>query len=96
MYEWVEEWKPYKEWLIPADILNPSIQRTKVVEKVSVTAPALVYPRDAILTREQCAEWLQVSVNTIDRMYLPQVRVGERAVRFIVGRVLDELEVRAE
>jgi hypothetical protein len=28
-FEWVEEGKPYREWLIPAEVINPQIGSLK-------------------------------------------------------------------
>lgn len=54
------------------------------------------YPPEAILTAEQVAAWLQVSVSQVQRMNLPAVPVGKRRYRYIAGQVLEELRRRAE
>ncbi len=53
-------------------------------------------PREAVLTTEQVAEWLQVSPEQVRRMNLPAIAVGKRKWRYIVGQVLDTLAKRAE
>lgn len=45
-------------------------------------------PREAILTREQTARWLQMSVRSLDRSPIPRVKVGTR-VRYSVEAVLE-------
>ena len=45
-------------------------------------------PREAILTREQTARWLQMSVRSLDRSQIPRVKVGTR-VRYSVEAVLE-------
>ena len=57
---------------------------------------AYVPPRDAILTTEQVADWLQISPEQVRRMNLPAVAVGKRKWRYCAGQVLDALEKRAE
>ncbi len=52
--------------------------------------------RDAILTTEQVAAWLQVSPEQVRRMNLPAIAVGKRKWRYVAGQVLDALEKRAE
>lgn len=54
------------------------------------------YPPEAILTTEQLAAWLQVSVTQVQRLNLPAVPVGKRRWRYIAGQVLEELRRRAE
>jgi len=44
-------------------------------------------PRESILTREQTARWLQMSVRSLDRSTIPRVKVGHQ-VRFSVEAVL--------
>jgi len=55
-----------------------------------------VPPRDAILTTEQLAEWLQISPEQVRRLGLPAIAVGKRKWRYLMSQVLDELEKRAE
>jgi hypothetical protein len=55
------------------------------------TAP----PREAILTREQAARWLQMSVRSLDRSSIPRVKVGTR-VRYSVEAVLEWIRRGAE
>lgn len=57
---------------------------------------ARVPPREAILTAEQVADWLQVSVSQVHRMNLPAIAVGKRRFRYVAGQVLDALQERAE
>jgi len=52
--------------------------------------------RDAILTTEQVADWLQISAEQVRRLNLPAISVGKRKWRFIAGQVLDALHQRAE
>ena len=54
------------------------------------------YPPEAILTADQLAAWLQVSVSQVHRLNLPAVRVGKSRYRYIAGQVLEELRRRAE
>lgn len=39
-YEWVEEDKPYREWLVPAAIVNPLIVAIRIVEGFSAPVRA--------------------------------------------------------
>lgn len=57
--------------------------------------PIFAPPRDAVLTKEQLARALQVSLRQVDRLNLPAVALGHRTVRFLWGQVLDELKRRA-
>lgn len=52
--------------------------------------------RDAVLTTEQVADWLQISTDQVRRLNLPAVAVGKRKWRYVCGLVLDELKRRAE
>jgi len=55
------------------------------------------YARAAILTQEQLAEWLQVSVSVAKGLGLPKLRLpGSRLVRYSAGQVLDYLEGRPQ
>lgn len=63
-------------------------------ETVTTFGPP-VYPREAVLTREQLAAALQVGPGKIDEMALPVVRAGERTHRYVYGVVLDELARRS-
>ena len=56
----------------------------------------ITYPRDAIVTVEQVAAALQVSVKTVQRMDLPTIYIGRRTARYLWGAVLDILAERAQ
>ena len=45
-------------------------------------------PREAILTREQTAHWLQMSVRSLDRSAIPRIKLRTQ-VRYSVDSVLD-------
>jgi hypothetical protein len=32
-YEWIEEGKPYREWLMPAALINPRTRRLRIVDQ---------------------------------------------------------------
>jgi hypothetical protein len=64
--------------------------------EAGVLLPSSAPPRDAILTTEQVAEWLQVSPEQVRRMNLPAIAVGKRKWRYVAGQVLDALAKRAE
>jgi hypothetical protein len=55
----------------------------------------LSYPPEAILTTEQVADWLQVSVRTVKSWPLPRLKLPGTTVRFSAGQVLAYLEGRA-
>ena len=55
----------------------------------------LAYPPSAILTTEQLASWLQVSVSTVKTWPLPRLRLPGQTVRYSAGQVLAYLEGRA-
>lgn len=53
------------------------------------------YPREAILTIEEVAKALRVSVKTVMRADLPTVYIGKQVPRYIWGQVFDVLKERA-
>lgn len=53
------------------------------------------YPREAILTVEEVAKALRVSVKTVQRLDLPTVYLGKQTPRMIWGQVFDILCERA-
>jgi len=59
-------------------------------------AVSFVPPRDAVLTTEQVAAWLQISPEQVRRMNLPAVPCGKNKWRYIASQVLTALEKRAE
>lgn len=62
-----------------------------------MTAPdtAVTYPRDTILTEEQVAEALHISVEKVKKADLPTIYFG-RDRRFLWGSVLDFLKDRED
>lgn len=62
-----------------------------------ITPLPLVPHRDAILTVDQLATVLQLSVRSIERMDLPTVYCGKgnKLRRYIYGQVLDIMRERA-
>jgi hypothetical protein len=61
--------------------------------------PSFVPPRDAVLTTEQVAEWLQISPQAVRELNLPAIRVGRgkrQRWRYLASMVLDALAKRAE
>ncbi len=54
----------------------------------------LAYPREAILTITEVAEWLGVSDRTVKSWPLPRLRLPGNTVRFSAGEVLDYLTGR--
>jgi hypothetical protein len=54
----------------------------------------LAYPAEAILTRKQLADWLQVSEHTVKDWYLPRLKLPSGTVRYSAGQVLAYLEGR--
>jgi hypothetical protein len=61
----------------------------------STPAVLITYPRDAVLTIEQVAAGLGVSVRTVERSDLPTVYLGSKTRRYLWGQVLDVLRERA-
>ncbi len=53
------------------------------------------YSRDSVLTIQELAAALKVSVRTIERSDLPTVYLGSRTRRFVWGQILDVLASRA-
>ena len=51
--------------------------------------PAITYSRDAILTIDEVAAALRVSVRAVHRLDLPHFKAGGRTVRYIWGELLD-------
>ena len=52
------------------------------------------YPSEAVLTIEQVAEWLQMSVRSVERLDLPCVYLGTRTRRFLAKHIVEYLERR--
>lgn len=58
-----------------------------------------VPPRDAILTVEQVAEWMQISPEAVRHLNIPAIAVGRgkrQRWRYVAGMVLDYLQTKAE
>jgi hypothetical protein len=51
-------------------------------------------PDNAILTKRQVADWLQVSEDLVDRLDLRYIPISERKVRYLAKHVLEDLERR--
>jgi len=71
----------------------PRERRTPALERERRRTP---YERDEVLTIEQLAEALSVSIRTIERSDLPTIYFGKRTRRYIYGQVLDVLAKRAQ
>jgi hypothetical protein len=52
----------------------------------------LSYPPEAVLTKAQVAEWLQVSEDLVDRLNIKSIPIGERKRRYLAKHVLEALE----
>jgi len=59
------------------------------------TPEPVTFPREAVLTIQEVAAALRVSVRTVERSDLPTVYLGGRPRRFVWGQVLDVLAERA-
>ena len=35
-FEWIEEGKPYREWLIPAEVINPRIRSLEYLDEYAL------------------------------------------------------------
>jgi predicted DNA-binding transcriptional regulator AlpA len=55
----------------------------------------VAYPPHAVLTDEEVAAWLQVSVRSVQRYPIKRVQLGERTTRFLAKHVYEWLEGRA-
>lgn len=55
---------------------------------------AVAHPPEAILSIEQVAEWLGVSVRFVERLDLPAVFLGVRTKRYLGRDVLAYMEQR--
>ena len=47
------------------------------------------YSRETVLDAEQCAEWLGISVDQLERAGVPCAYLGARTRLYVVGEVLD-------
>jgi hypothetical protein len=56
----------------------------------------ITYPRDAVVTIDEVAAALRVSVRTVERMDLPTVYCGRKTRRYVWGQLLDAFVERAE
>lgn len=54
----------------------------------------MAHPPEAILDIAQVAEWLQVSVRTVERLDIPPVFLGTRTKRYLGKDVLKYMEQR--
>lgn len=54
----------------------------------------LCYPPETILTAQQVADWIQISVRTVEVLPLPRLRLPTKSVRYSAGQVLAYLEGR--
>ena len=72
--------------------------RNRLVQEGTVTAvmAPFVPKREAVLTLEQVAAWLQVGEDAARAMNLPAIQVGKNRYRYVAGQVLDELTRRAQ
>jgi len=61
---------------------------------VEARAP-IAYPPDAILTQQQVAEWLGVSVRTVRKLPIKRWSQSRRLVRYLAKHVLAYIEERA-
>lgn len=72
-------------------VLIPEQEGNGVDERLPV-----VYSPDAVLTIEQLAQALQVSVRTIERMDLPTIYCAKGKLRrYVYGQILETLKERA-
>jgi hypothetical protein len=55
----------------------------------------IVFPRDAVVTIDEVAAALRVSVRTVERMHLPTIYCGARTRRYLWGNILATLEAQA-
>jgi hypothetical protein len=62
----------------------------------SVASAPITYPRDAVVTIEEVAAALRVSIRTVERMDLKTIYCGRRTRRYLWGQVLDTLAERAQ
>ncbi len=58
-------------------------------------AVGVTFSRDAVLTVEQVAAGLGVSIRSVERADLPTIYIGRRTRRYLWGQVLDFLAERA-
>lgn len=61
---------------------------------MSVTVP-ISYPPETILTQEQVAEWLGVSVRTVRKLPIKRWGHSRRLVRYLAKHVLEYLEAKS-
>jgi hypothetical protein len=61
------------------------------------STPAMPWAPDDVLTIDQLAERLQVSVRTVERMDLPTIYCGRghKLRRYLWGQIVDALKERA-
>ena len=57
-------------------------------------SPDLKLAADAILTREEVANWLKVKPRQVDRLGVPACRLGRKTVRYLRSDVLAWLEAQ--
>jgi hypothetical protein len=50
----------------------------------------ITYPRDAVVTIDEVAAALRVSIHTVRRMDLPTIYIGRQS-RYLWGQLLDHL-----
>jgi hypothetical protein len=57
--------------------------------------PVVVYPRDAVLDKEQLAAGLGIELRDVDRADLPTYYPTPRKPRYLWGQILDVIAERA-
>lgn len=59
---------------------------------LSMPQRPISYPPETVLNIKQVAEWLQVSVRTVERLDIPFTLLGRRTKRYVAADVLAFLE----
>ncbi len=62
---------------------------------MATTQEPVTYARETILTTEQVAEAMQISVRQVSRLNIPTIWCGPKCRRYRWGAVLDFLDARA-
>jgi hypothetical protein len=65
------------------------------ISAASPPGEPVVYDRNAVLTIQQVARGLSISVRSVERADLPTVYIG-RLRRYVWGRVLDTITERSQ
>lgn len=61
---------------------------------LSMPRRPIAYPPETVLNIKEVAEWLDVTVRTVERLDIPFTLLGKRTKRYVAADVLEFLQSR--